>query len=203
MEEDKLLRFHERLKDFLQRHLNLLLNIVIAFVILILISGAWWYYQKNREKKAFQELAKIIHQGGSPQSLQQFIKQYKGTQAGLQATLILWKTLQQGRDLSLLQKEIGNLKDWYKGEAKDLALYAEAKIAENNKNYEEALKIYQRLKEKNTPLKEIVMYDLARLQEKKNKEEAIKIYQTLLKEGDPESLNKGLIEYKLYELQKR
>lgn len=203
MEEDKLLRFHERLKDFLQRHLNLLLNIVIAFVILILISGAWWYYQKNREKKAFQELAKIIHQGGSPQSLQQFIKQYKGTQAGLQASLILWKTLQQGRDLSLLQKEIGNLKGWYKGEAKDLALYAEAKIAENNKNYEEALKIYQRLKEKNTPLKEIVMYDLARLQEKKNKEEAIKIYQTLLKEGDPESLNKGLIEYKLYELQKR
>lgn len=203
MEEDKLLRFHERLKDFLQRHLNLLLNIVIAFVILILISGAWWYYQKNREKKAFQELAKIIHQGGSPQSLQQFIKQYKGTQAGLQATLILWKTLQQGRDLSLLQKEIGNLKGWYKGEAKDLALYAEAKIAENNKNYEEALKIYQRLKEKNTPLKEIVMYDLARLQEKKNKEEAIKIYQTLLKEGDPESLNKGLIEYKLYELKKR
>lgn len=203
MEEDKLLRFHERLKDFLQRHLNLLLNIVIAFVILILISGAWWYYQKNREKKAFQELAKIIHQGGNPQSLQQFIKQYKGTQAGLQATLILWKTLQQGRDLSLLQKEIGNLKGWYKGEAKDLALYAEAKIAENNKNYEEALKIYQRLKEKNTPLKEIVMYDLARLQEKKNKEEAIKIYQTLLKEGDPESLNKGLIEYKLYELQKR
>lgn len=203
MEEDKLLRFHERLKDFLQRHLNLLLNIVIAFVILILISGAWWYYQKNREKKAFQELAKIIHQGGSPQSLQQFIKQYKGTQAGLQATLILWKTLEQGRDLSLLQKEIGNLKGWYKGEAKDLALYAEAKIAENNKNYEEALKIYQRLKEKNTPLKEIVMYDLARLQEKKNKEEAIKIYQTLLKEGDPESLNRGLIEYKLYELQKR
>lgn len=203
MEEDKLLRFHERLKEFLQRHLNLLLNIVIAFVILILISGAWWYYQKNREKKAFQELAKIIHQGGSPQSLQQFIKQYKGTQAGLQATLILWKTLEQGRDLSLLQKEIGNLKGLYKGEAKDLALYAEAKIAENNKNYEEALKIYQRLKEKNTPLKEIVMYDLARLQEKKNKEEAIKIYQTLLKEGDPESLNRGLIEYKLYELQKR
>lgn len=203
MEEDKLLRFHERLKDFLQRYLNFFLNIVIAFVILILISGAWWYYQKNREKKAFQELAKIIHQGGSPQSLQQFIKQYKGTQAGLQATLILWKTLEQGRDLSLLQKELGNLKSLYKGEAKDLALYAEAKMAENNKNYEEALKIYQRLKEKNTPLKEIVMYDLARLQEKKNKEEAIKIYQTLLKEGDPESLNKGLIEYKLYELQKR
>lgn len=203
MEEDKLLRFHERLKDFLQRYLNFFLNIVIAFVILILISGAWWYYQKNREKKAFQELAKIIHQGGSPQSLQQFIKQYKGTQAGLQATLILWKTLEQGRDLSLLQKELDNLKSLYKGEAKDLALYAEAKMAENNKNYEEALKIYQRLKEKNTPLKEIVMYDLARLQEKKNKEEAIKIYQTLLKEGDPESLNKGLIEYKLYELQKR
>lgn len=203
MEEDKLLRFHERLKDFLQKHLNLFLNIVIAFVILILISGALWYYQKNREKKAFQELAKIIHQGGSPQSLQQFIKQYKGTQAGLQATLILWKTLEQGRDLSLLQKELDNLKSLYKSEAKDLALYAEAKMAENNKNYEEALKIYQRLKEKNTPLKEIVMYDLARLQEKKNKEEAIKIYQTLLKEGDPESLNKGLIEYKLYELQKR
>lgn len=203
MEEDKLLRFHERLKDFLQRRLNLLLNIVIAFVILILISGAWWYYQKNREKKAFQELAKIIHQGGSPQSLQQFIKQYKGTQAGLQATLILWKTLQQGKDLSLLQKELSNLKDLYKGEAKDLPLYAEAKIAENNKNYEEALKIYQRLREKNTALKEIVMYDLARLQAKKNKEEAIKIYQTLLKEGDPESLNKGLIEYKLYELQRR
>lgn len=50
MEEDKLLRFHERLKDFLQKNLTKLLNLVLFFVIIIALSGAGFFIRKTRKK---------------------------------------------------------------------------------------------------------------------------------------------------------
>jgi TRAP-type C4-dicarboxylate transport system permease small subunit len=53
MEEDKLLRFHERLKDFVSKHLNLFLNIVGILALLILLGFGYNYYTKKKEEKAF------------------------------------------------------------------------------------------------------------------------------------------------------
>lgn len=60
MEEDKLLRFHEKLKDFLQKNLTFLLNIVLVFVIIAIIGGGWLYYQKSKEKKLYREFLGIL-----------------------------------------------------------------------------------------------------------------------------------------------
>lgn len=201
MEEDKLLRFHERLKDFLQKHLTLLLNIVLGLVLLIMISGAWVYYQKNKDKKAFEELTNIIHKGGDLKSLKEFVKKYGRTTAGSQAILILWNTSLQKGDVKDLKEELSNLKSLYRGKAEGLALYAEAKILEEEGKMEEAFKLYSKALEKETLLKGSILFDQARMKERQNKGEAIKLYQELLKENGNSYL-RGLIEFKLFQLQR-
>ncbi|MCX7873787.1 MAG: tetratricopeptide repeat protein [Caldimicrobium sp.] len=200
MEEDRLLRFHEKLKDFLQKHLTFLLNVVLVFLILILISGAWIYYQKNKERKAFEELTKIIHKGGEVKALQDFVKKYGNTPAGIQGWLILWNTYLQGEDIQNLKQVITPMKRIYKDKAANLPLYAEAKILEASAKWEEAMKVYQKIYNDDPILRRMILFDLARLKERENKREAIKFYRELL--GDSkESYLKGFVEFKLYSLQ--
>ncbi|MCS7150712.1 MAG: tetratricopeptide repeat protein [Caldimicrobium sp.] len=201
MEEDKLLRFHERLKDFLQKHLTLLLNIVLGLVLLIMINGAWVYYQKNKDKKAFEEFTNIIHKGRDLKSLREFVKKYGRTTAGSQAILILWNTSLHKGDVKDLKEELSNLKSLYRGKAEGLTFYAEAKILEEEGKMEEAFKLYSKALEKETLLKGSILFDQARIKERQNKSEAIKLYQELLKETESSYL-RGLIEFKLFQLQR-
>lgn len=200
MEEERLLRFHERLRDFLQNYLIILLNIVIVFFILILISGGWIYYKKNKERKAFEELTKIIHNGSEVKTLQDFVKKYGNTPAGIQGWLILWNTYLQWEDIQNLKQVITPIKKIYRDEIANLPLYAEAKILEASNKREEAIKLYQKIYDKDPILRRMILFDLARLKERENKKEAVKFYQELLGESK-ESYLKGFAEFKLYSLQ--
>lgn len=201
MEEDKLLRFHERLKDFLQKNLVKFLNLVLFFVIIIVLSGGWFFYQKNKEKRAFEKFVEIMHKQGELKALEDFVKKYGGTQAGLQASLILWEILQKGGTPHQLKEGLNNLKKVYPKSLEGLILYAEAKVLEDSGKKAEAISIYQKLLDKEPNLKEQVLMDLARLSGPAQKDVAIKYYQEIQKKY-PQFYGKGLAEYKLYELKR-
>jgi predicted negative regulator of RcsB-dependent stress response len=202
MEEDKLLRFHERLKDFLQKNLTKLLNLVLFFVIIIALSGGWFFYQKNKEKRAFEKFVEIIHKQGDLKTLEDFVKKYGGTQAGLQASLILWDTLQKGGTPHQLNEGLNTLKKVYPRKLEGLILYAQAKVFEDSGKKAEAISIYQKLLDKDPNLKDQVLMDLARLSASTQKDVAIKYYQEIQK-NYPQFYGKGLAEYKLYELKRK
>lgn len=165
-EEDKLLKFHEKLKDFIQKHLNLLLNVVLIFVIIILLSLGWSYYQKYKEKKAFQELATLIHQRGDVKSLMEFVKKYSSTQAGLQASLILWEMVKDTGDLKTKEETLKLLQKVFPKELKEALSYASAKLKEDKGALKEAVNDYERIKLE--PYKDFSQIDLIRLKAKEN-----------------------------------
>jgi len=197
MEEDKLLRFHERLKDFIQKYLTLLLNIVLFFVIIIVLALGWMYYQKTKEKKAYQAFFELIHKGGSVKEWNEFINKFSSTQAGLQATLLLWENALKFSNLQELEKQFPHLKKVYPRQLKENLYYAEAKLYENEGNLAEAEKIYKNIKEE--PLSKIVLLDLARISVKRNKAEALKYLEEVSK-GFEEGYFKAWALYKMQNL---
>lgn len=198
MEEDKLLQFHERLKDFLQKHLTLLLNIVLAFALVIIFGALLFYYQKNKEKKAFEELYQIIHKNDFI-ALQSFAKKYASSQAGLYALLIIWEDLTQSHALKAKKEFLPILKKAYPKGLSNFLLYTEAKLLEDSGQKEEALKIYQKLLEKEPVLRELLYLDLGRLFASTNPQLAKKYYMELIK-NYPQAFGVPLAQYKVLTL---
>lgn len=196
MEEDTLLKFHEKLKDFLQKHLNLFLNIVLAFVIIIILGGAWVYYQKNKERKAFQELVQILHKNDFI-ALENFAKKHAGDLAGLNAALIFWEVLSQGEDNKGKKEFLEVLKKDYPKKLSLFLRYAEAKLLEDSGKREEAFKIYEELLKKEPYLEKILYLDLGRLAETKNPALAKNYYEKLINK-DKEAFGVPLANYKIY-----
>lgn len=195
MEEDKLLQFHEKLKDFLQKHLMLIVNIVLALSLFIILGAGWLYYQKNREKKAFEELYQIIHKNDFI-ALQSFAKKYATSQAGLNALLMVWEVISQSQDMKAKKEFLTVLKKAYPKGLSNLLLYTEAKLLEDLGQKEEALKIYQKLLEKEPALREILYLDLGRLLAIKHPDLAKKFYQDLIK-NYPQAFGVPLAQYKV------
>jgi len=197
MEEDRLLRFHERLKDFVQKHLTLLLNIVLFFVIVIVLAGGWVYYQRNKEKKAYLEFLTLIHKRAPMSDFQNFVKRYGSTQAGLQASLLLWENVQGELNYQEMANLLKVLKKVYPGELKDNLFYAEAKLYEERGEKIAAKNLYAKVK--SGPLKRLAELDLARLTLKENPGEAVKHLEAVRKDFNG-TLFQGWAEYKLQNL---
>ncbi len=197
MEEDKLLRFHEKLKDFLQKYLNFLLNIVLFFVIIILLGAGWVYYQKNKEKRAYQAFLDLIHKKASVKELNEFVKKYGSTQAGLQASLLLWENAVKFNNLKEMENQFSQLKKVYPRELKENLYYAEAKLYEDKGNFDKAKEIYKKIDK--DPLKKVVLLDLARITSKSEKAEALKYLEEITKTFE-DGLFKGWAFYKMQTL---
>ncbi len=197
MEEDKLLRFHERLKDFLQKYLNLLLNMVLFFVIIILFAGGWFYYQKYKEKRAYQAFLDLIHKRASVKELQEFVKKYGSTQAGLQATLLLWENTLQFNDLKEVENQFKYLKEVYPKKLRENLYYIEAKLYEEKGNFSKAEEFYKKIDK--GPMKKIALLDLARNTSKRDKVEALKYLEEISKTFE-DGYFKGWAIYKMNSL---
>lgn len=191
-EEDKLLKFHDKLKDFIQKHLNLLLNVVLIFVIIIVLSFGWGYYQKYKEKKAYQELIALIHQRNDIKSLMEFTKKYSSTQAGLQASLILWEMVKDTGDLKTKEETLKLLQKVFPKGLKEALSYASAKLKEDKGALKEAVSDYERIKLE--PYKNLSQIDLIRLNAQKNLDK--KELEELLKKFKDTPFY-GYLEYKL------
>jgi len=200
MEEDKLLRFHERLKDFVSKHLNLFLNIVGILALLILLGFGYNYYSKKKEEKAFAELFSLLKQGGTEASLLSFAEKNSNTEAGRLALIYLWNLALNRDDASLILKLTEKLKKSLSSQGKVFVNYAKAKTFEEKGDLDTALKIYESISKEAGPIKELLYLDLIRLKEaKKDKKSAANLAQEFLKNYGNSTLA-GYVSAKLKEL---
>lgn len=198
---DKLLSFHEKLSNFFHKYIQLILTVIIIFIALILMMAGYNYYKNKKEKEAYIKLLQALNQSHVVTSLENFVNKYENTQAGFQALLILWNIYYQQSEYSKMQNILNKLKNKYPHREKILLSYSKAKLAENQKKFDLALKEYKKILNKLTLLDPFIYYDLARIYEiKKEKEKALEYYKKLLKTY-PDFLNRAFIEYKVWALQ--
>lgn len=195
--EDKLLRFHEKISQFLNQYLKTILFSIFLFVLVILIGSGVYYYKKQKEEKAWAELVQVLYQKKNWQALEEITKKYKDTSAGLQAYLLLWEIYYSQKDWNNLLRILEELKKRYPKNLEGILFYGEAKVLEQQGKLEEALKLYQKSLEKPFYPSPWVLIDLGRLAEKLNQKSlAIEAFEKALKE---EPLL-GYVEYKLAQI---
>jgi len=200
LEEDKLLRFHERLKDFVSKHLNLFLNIVGILALLILLGFGYTYYSKKKEKKAFMEFFTLLNQGAKEETLLSFAEKHSNTEAGKLAILYLWNSAIDRGEVNTLFKLAEKLEKVLSTQGKAYIRYAKAKTFEEKGDLDAAFKVYQSINRDESPLKELVYLDLIRLKEaKKDKKSAANLAQEFLKAYGNSTLA-GYVSAKLKEL---
>lgn len=196
---DKLFSFHEKLVHFLTKYLRIILAIIIFLVITGLLWGGFIYYKYKKEKTASIELMKVAKSPNIFQDLKEIKQKYKGTQAAFQASLILFNYYFQENNLEEMQKLMKELKKIYPEKAKGLILYGEAKLLEIQKNYPQALKIYEKILKIEPSLNFLVYLDIGRIAEKMGQIELAKsYYERYIKEISDNQ--KGLAEYKIFQL---
>jgi len=198
---DKLLSFHEKLVDFFDKNLRLILLLIFFLFFLGFLWGGISYYFSKKEKEAALKLLEASQTSDMPASLNQIIKNYKGTSAALQASLLLWSHYFQQKNFSKMQELLKSLKKDYPDKLEAVILYGEAKLLENQKKWKKALEIYKKISKKETDLNFLVYPDIARLSEKLgDKKLAVEYYKKSLQSADIEET--GWIEFKLSQLTK-
>ncbi len=198
--EDKLLTFHEKLSDFFDRNLRIILLVMFGLIVIGIIWGGISYYTSKREREADLKLMQAMNSRNMIKALQEVKEEYKGTSAALQASLLLWNYYYQERAFDKMQKLLNELKNEYPSEIKGVILYGEAKVYENQNKWKKALETYQQVVKKEPGLDFLTYLDIARMAEKTgNYKLAKEYYKKYLKNNYPFG-EKGLVEYKLYVL---
>ncbi len=197
--EDKLLSFHEKLTDFFDKNLRVILLLIFALIGIGIIWGGITYYNSKKEKEAALKLMEAINSPNIVKALKEVKNKYKGTSAALQASLLLWNYYFQEKDYAKMQDLLKELKSKYPAKIKGVILYGEAKVLENQDKWKEALKTYKEVIKKEPELNFLTYLDIARAAEKTgNSALAKKYYEKYLKEFPSEEA--GLVEYKLSQL---
>lgn len=199
---DKLLSFHDRLARFFEKYLK---AILITIAILLLIGLSWigfTYYKSKKEKTASLKLMEVIKSSNIIQALQEVKEKYKGTQASLQASLLLLDYYYTQKNYQEMQKLIEELEKEYPRKIKGIILYGKAKNLEIQGNISKALEMYQEVSKEQPELNFLTYLDIARIAEKLGKFDLSKeYYQKYLKESNIK--NSGYVEYKLSQLNKK
>ncbi len=200
LEEDKLLRFHEKLREFLERHLNFFLSLVAIFFVLIFIGFGYNFYKNQKEEKTLKTFFSLLHQDGSEKNLISFAEKNLSTSAGKLALLYLWmQGLEQG-DFKILEKIAPQLEKALNRKGKIYVNYVKGKLAEVNGDYPSATKYYEALVDEDSPFKQLAQVDLVRvLTAKGDKARAVEMGRNFLKEFGNSTLS-GYMSYKLQEL---
>uniref|UniRef100_A0A7V4JP76 Tetratricopeptide repeat protein n=1 Tax=Thermodesulfobacterium geofontis TaxID=1295609 RepID=A0A7V4JP76_9BACT len=199
---EKLLSFHERLVRFFEKYLRTILAFVVILLLITLLWIGFIYYKSKREKEASLKLMEVVKAENIISALQEVKEKYKGTQASLQASLLLLDYYYTQKNYQEMQKLIDELQKRYPKKYKGIILYGKAKILEIKGDLNKALEIYKEVSRVQPELNFLTYLDIARIAEKLgNFDLAKEYYQKYLKESKIK--NSGFVEYKLYEFSKK
>lgn len=199
---DKLLYYTERLQQFFDRYLRLILACVVILIAIGVLWGGVRYYfaKKEKEKEAAFELLKAV---GSPNliaSLEEVTKKHKNTSAGLISAIILSDYYYQQKNFNKIQEILPVLEKKYPEKIKGLVWYYQAKISESQGNWNQAFELYQKINQKYPELQNLILLDLARAAEKIGKTQIAKeSYQKALNQTQ-DAVVKGIAETKMKNL---
>jgi tetratricopeptide (TPR) repeat protein len=199
---EKLLSFHEKLAHFFEKYLRTILTLIIILLLITLLWIGFIYYKSKKEKEASLKLMEVIKAENIISALQEVKEKYKGTQASLQASLLLLDYYYTQKNYQEMQKLIEEIQKEYPKKIKGIILYGKAKTLEINGDLNKALEIYKEVSKVQPELNFLTYLDIARIAEKLGKLDLAKeYYQKYLKESKVK--NSGFVEYKLYELSKK
>jgi tetratricopeptide (TPR) repeat protein len=160
------------------------------------------YYKSKKEKEASLKLMEVVKAENIISALQEVKEKYKGTQASLQASLLLLDYYYTQKNYQEMQKLIEEIQKEYPKKIRGIILYGKAKTLEINGDLNRALEIYKEVSKVQPELNFLTYLDIARIAEKLGKFDLAKeYYQKYLKESKIK--NSGFVEYKLYELSKK
>jgi tetratricopeptide (TPR) repeat protein len=199
---DKLLSFHEKLVHFFEKYLRAILALIIILLLFTLLWIGFIYYKSKKEKEASLKLMEVVKAENIISALQEVKEKYKGTQASLQASLLLLNYYYTQKNYQEMQKLIEEIQKEYPKKIRGIILYGKAKTLEINGDLNRALEIYKEVSKVQPELNFLTYLDIARIAEKLGKFDLAKeYYQKYLKESKIK--NSGFVEYKLYELIKK
>uniref|UniRef100_A0A7V5XFS1 Tetratricopeptide repeat protein n=1 Tax=Thermodesulfobacterium geofontis TaxID=1295609 RepID=A0A7V5XFS1_9BACT len=199
---EKLLSFHEKLVHFFEKYLRTILAIIVILLLISLLWIGFIYYKSKREKEASLKLMEVVKAENIVSALQEVKEKYKGTQASLQASLLLLDYYYTQKNYKEMQKLIEELEKEYPKKIKGIILYGKAKTLEINGDLNKALEIYKEVLKENPELNFLTYLDIARIAEKLgNFDLAKEYYQKYLKESKIK--NSGFVEYKLHQFSKK
>ncbi len=199
---DRLLFFHEKLTDFFGEHLRTILGLIAVLIIIGLFWGGLTYYKVKKEREASLKLMEVVQSSDVIQALKDIKKKYKGTQADLEASLLLFNYYFSQKNYQKMQKLIKELEKDYPKRIKGVILYGKAKIFEIQRKFNKALETYKEISKIQPELNFLVYLDIARTAERLGKIDLAKeYYQKYLKEVNTE--NNGFAQYKLSQLNKK
>jgi len=198
----KLLSFHEKLARFFEKYLRAILALIIILLLITFLWIGFSYYKSKKEKEASLKLMEVVKAKNIISALQEVKEKYKGTQASLQASLLLLDYYYTQKNYQEMQKLIEELQKEYPKKMRGIILYGKAKILEINGDLNRALEIYKEVSKVQPELNFLTYLDIARIAENLGKFDLAKeYYQKYLKESKIK--NSGFVEYKLYELSKK
>jgi len=193
---EKLLAFHEKLSQFLEKHLRLILGLIAILMTIGLLWGGFTYYKHKKEKEASLKLMEVVKSPNMIQALKEVKEKYKGTQASLQASLLLLDYYFSQKNYKEIQNLINELEKEYPKKIKGVILYGKAKTFEIQGNFSKALEIYKEISQKQPEMNFLVYLDIARVAEKLGKFDLAKeYYEKYLKENNTKDI--GFAQYKL------
>jgi tetratricopeptide (TPR) repeat protein len=198
----KLLSFHEKLARFFEKYLRAILALIIILLLITFLWIGFSYYKSKKEKEASLKLMEVVKAENIISALQEVKEKYKGTQASLQASLLLLDYYYTQKNYQEMQKLIEELQKEYPKKIRGIILYGKAKTLEINGDLNRALEIYKEVSKVQPELNFLTYLDIARVAENLGKFDLAKeYYQKYLKESKIK--NSGFVEYKLYELSKK
>ncbi|AEH22270.1 Tetratricopeptide repeat-containing protein [Thermodesulfobacterium geofontis OPF15] len=199
---EKLLSFHEKLARFFEKYLRAILALIIILLLITFLWIGFSYYKSKKEKEASLKLMEVVKAENIISALQEVKEKYKGTQASLQASLLLLDYYYTQKNYQEMQKLIEELQKEYPKKMRGVILYGKAKTLEINGDFNRALEIYKEVSKVQPELNFLTYLDIARIAENLGKFDLAKeYYQKYLKESKIK--NSGFVEYKLYELSKK
>jgi tetratricopeptide (TPR) repeat protein len=199
---EKLLSFHEKLARFFEKYLRAILALIIILLLITFLWIGFSYYKSKKEKEASLKLMEVVKAENIISALQEVKEKYKGTQASLQASLLLLDYYYTQKNYQEMQKLIEELQKEYPKKMRGVILYGKAKTLEINGDLNRALEIYKEVSKVQPELNFLTYLDIARIAENLGKFDLAKeYYQKYLKESKIK--NSGFVEYKLYELSKK
>lgn len=199
---DKLLSFHDKLAQFFEKYLRIILATIVVFLVIGLSWIGFTYYKSKKEKTASLKLMEVVKSPNIIQALQEVKEKYKGTQAALQASLLLLDYYYNQKNYQEMQKLIDELQKEYPRKIKGVILYGKAKTFEIQGDLSKALELYKEVSKEQPELNFLTYLDIARVAEKLGKFDlAREYYQKYLKESNIK--NSGYVEYKLSQLGKK
>lgn len=178
--EEEILVLHEKWVKAAREHLR---EIIIACLVLVFLASLWAFYGYYRQKKLndasllYAQALMVRDHQKRLELLEEVVKRYGSTSAGLEARLTLFENFLQKGELGKAFNELDKAYKKAKEPLKTFVTLGRGYLLEDQEKFAQAEKHYQKVAKAELGLEKIAYLDLARVAELEGKyDQAVQYY---------------------------